>query len=248
MTRLRFPRILPVACISLLSAASGASPRAQQSTGLPLVIERAWIEPADPQTGRPAQAYVTVRNAGDRVITAWSFWAEIRFADRATQRSGNTIDTVAAGSGGKRAVLTPAARYTQRMAFDLPSTATDVAAIPAVVVFDDDTALGDEELISTVFRFRALRQRFWQALRKILADVTGQVTDSTVALQSIEAHLDAEADPDVRSIAVYTEVRRRISPDVISRLKQSPAQVLQQLAREAATRGAEADAHHHRRR
>jgi hypothetical protein len=134
------------------------------------------------------------------------------------------------------------------MPLQLPPEAVDLAATPTAVVFDDDSAEGDETFIERLFARRIVHQRFWRELEKVLDDVTSRATSPDTALPMIEAQVAAWTDSEIRNTAEYAETRRRIAAATILQLRQTPEQVVGALAQEAKRRRAEADAHAQRRR
>lgn len=240
--------ILKISLLIAVSTGSLPSSSKEQSPQLPLVVERAWIEPIAFPNSAYGQGYVVFRNSGNRTITAWSYWAEIRFRDGSTRRNGNSIDNAEAEPILRTALLLPGRTFTAKLPIELSPDAVDLAVTPAAVVFDDDTTQGDETFIGRLFARRIVHQRFWHELQKVLDEVTPKATSPDVALLMIEAQLAGWTDSEIRNTAEYAEARRRIAATTIFQLGQSPAQVVEALVRQTIRRRADADAHAQRRR
>jgi hypothetical protein len=244
---MKFQRCGGLLLLSGWFALVGSAPLALQSPHFPLAVDRVWIHDADPQTNRPKLIYFTIHNRGDRTITAFGLRAEIRLADGTNTQTTLTVDTAVSMRAANPEVLPPGNRFTGSAGLVPPPSAVDVAAMPAAVVFDDDTALGDETLIARIFAGRAVHQRFWRLLEQIVSDVTQVISDADTALRTIDTRLEAAADADIAKTAVYAEIRRRMSSDRINKLKHSPRQVLLDLVKATAVGRRNADAHAQRR-
>ncbi len=162
---------------------------------LPLVVERAEVLSSDPVTARSDRISVSVHNTTDKTIVAWGVRTQVTFADGKTNGGGVSTDGFESRGLERRdsRVIPPDGRYTiARSSFPTNRTAEDVRAVTAratFVIFDDDTALGDERSISFHFTKRADNQRAWPVIERVFAEAMARTADPREAL------LDARQRP-----------------------------------------------------
>ena len=146
------------ALLALVAGLAASAPaQAQPAPLLPLVVDEATVLPGAPGEPVTDRVSVTVRNPGTRTIVAWGVRGQVEFADGKTRPIGLSTDgaIVTLNQRGS-SVLPPDGRYT--ITADAASRPTarreDVRAVTAratFVIFDDDTALGDERSIGFHF-------------------------------------------------------------------------------------------------
>ena len=127
--------------------------------------------------------------------------------------------------------------------------ATDVRAVAAraeFVIFDDDTALGDENTIIRYFKQRAENQRAWPMIDKAFTDAMARSVDPREAILDADTTLEAITDEGIRTTDAYTSIRRFLMVNL--RNTRDPAALLKNVVDEIRIRRAAADAHYQRRR
>lgn len=137
-----------IAVVDVLVVDGAEDPKASET--LPLVVEAKRVLPADPAKGGVPRFEVVVHNVSERTIVAAGIRTELKFADGFVYRSGQSADGVEFVSLPQRRplVIAPDGRYTfWTVSWPSKRSEKDVVAITAVptfVIFDDDTAIGDE--------------------------------------------------------------------------------------------------------
>jgi hypothetical protein len=219
---------------------------------LPLVVERAEVLPIDPSTRLSDQISVSVHNASDKTIVAWGVRGQATFADGKTSIVGNSSDGVEYRDLARRdsRVLPPDGRLTINAGgLSNRRQAKDVRAVTAratFVIFDDDTALGNERDIKFFFEKRAANQRAWPVIEKAFADAMARTADPRAALIGADQGLEWITDESIRQSYAFTGIRRDLAMNL--RLTPNPAALLQRLVDEIRLRREAADAHFQRRR
>jgi uncharacterized protein (TIGR03435 family) len=219
---------------------------------LPLVVERAEVLPIDPSTRLSDQISVSVHNASDKTIVAWGVRGQATFADGKTSIVGNSSDGVEYRDLARRdsRVLPPDGRLTINAGgLSNRRQAKDVRAVTAratFVIFDDDTALGNERDIKFFFEKRAANQRAWPVIEKAFADAMARTADPRAALIGADQGLESITDESIRQSYAFTGIRRDLAMNL--RLTPNPAALLQRLVDEIRLRREAADAHFQRRR
>jgi hypothetical protein len=125
------------------------------------------------------------------------------------------------------------------------SVFTDVSL--TFVIFDDDTALGDEREIARHFARRRERQGFWQKMQTMVDDAAANVTDPGAVLARIRQAMEAEADPTFRREPYYNEILARMSTRRMELTRTTPEGVLTNIRTTIAKQKANADRHVNRR-
>src|ERR1044072_6193161 len=97
------------------------------------------------------------------------------------------------------------------------------------VIFDDDSASGDEREIAFMFARRATRQTFWRKMLAIVDDATSHQTDPSVMLSRIRERMEAEPDPRFREGPWYNEILARMSARRMEAAGTTPQRVLDDL-------------------
>ncbi len=195
---------------------------------------------------------VTVHNIGGRTIMAWGVEGRVRFADGTSRRVRVTTDGYESGARGAKETssLRPDGRYTITMHVPSSGTPSDVAAVtamPTFMIFDDDSAAGDEEEISLLFRDRAVAQRGWQLLERILDESRIGSLDAASTLRTVQAEWEAIQDDEVRRSLAYMEIRRSLAYGVARPSSADANDFLGRFTTEANARRAAAEAHSRRR-
>lgn len=219
---------------------------------LPLVVERAEIAPGGPSAHGPDQISVSVHNAGDKTIVAWGVRSQITFADGKTSGGGVSIDEVEYRGLERRGsrVLPPGGRNTITFG-GLPKgrPVTEVRTVTAearFVIFDDDSALGEERMLSWYFDRRAENQRAWPMIDKAFTDAMARSVEPRQAILDADRTLEAITDEGIRTTDAYTSIRRFLMVNL--RNARDPAALLKNVVDEVRIRRQAADGHYQRRR
>lgn len=217
-----------------------------QRPTLPLVIAELGIET---NARRPTEGnvVVTVLNTGQRTIFAWGYRFVLMHPDGTTEgRLGISGDAAAAlPEGQQRAAIAPGARgHSPPGGAGVSTTLRVLSGAVSFVIFDDDTALGDEFGIASIFRQRRIRQGFWQKMEAILDDATAHESDPTVVLSLIRQRMETEPDPTFRGFAGwYNDVLVHISGRRADVSRMTRQQVLDWIRTTVPAQKANADAH-----
>jgi uncharacterized protein (TIGR03435 family) len=221
---------------------------------LPLVVERAEVLPSDAVTRGSDRISVSVHNTTDKTIVAWGVRTQVTFADGKTNSGGLSSDGYESRGLERRDshVIPADGRHTIALSgFPSNRTAEDVRTVTArttFVIFDDDTALGDERIIGFHFAKRAENQRAWPIIEKVFADALARTSDPHEALIAAAEGLDAITDEEIRRANAYTGTRHNLTNNLrITRPTRAAAALLTRLVDETRLRRAAADAHYQRR-
>jgi hypothetical protein len=218
-----------------------------QRAALPLEVTRLSIEPCDlhqPESGNPR---VEVRNTGQRTILAWGVKFDLKQPDQEPERSGVSIDGALTPPESRKSSLAPGATAANLNAANpcggrvVPVSTIISGGLVTFVIFDDDTALGDEREISFAFDHRGNMQIFWLKMQAILDDATTREKDPATILALIRERMEAEQDPKFRSLTYYEWFLNALSPRLMALT--TPQAVLDRFRSMIPTQKSNADAH-----
>jgi len=165
-------------------------------------------------------------------------------ADGQTSYGGFGSDTYAYpvredGLGGP---IIAGARRTVRTGPNLPGEPVSFGARVVAVVFEDDTAVGDDKDIQQLFERRALNQRTWPLVETIIADAMAAGGEPRTVLENItsagqavlgESFTDAHAE--LRTLSINLKHTR------------DPALLLKTFVADVRAKRRATDAHYRRR-
>ena len=141
-----------------------------------------------------AQVNVTLRNDSQKTISAWMWSVEARYADGSTESHSGTVDVVSdLLESNKGLSFRPATSRTFQDAFPLGAHAdlpTSAVASLSMVVFDDDTAIGDRVRIA---RLAASRRSLAADAAEELVEIQKAVKDPSPKEAIRAALVDREA-------------------------------------------------------
>jgi uncharacterized protein (TIGR03435 family) len=176
---------------------------------LPLVVEATRIIPPSPATGHIPDLEVTVRNVGDRTIVAGGISTELRFTDDYVNRGGLSADGVEYVNlpQKKPLIIPPDGRYIFHMlSWQGGRSERDLVAAkaePTFVVFDDDTALGDEREIRQCFTAREENHRAWPVIDRIFADAVARNANAHDVLVAAQTAIGAITDDAIKNTGAF---------------------------------------------
>ena len=200
--------------VALSGAFSSGATRIQPSSIVPLAIESADLLPMVADGRVPRQIAVRIRNTGSRTIVAWQVWTTIMYSDGTTRRTGEAMDgyETSVTKPPNNPVLAPGADFTLRGRVPEVQNAEPISAtaLASFAVLDDDTVIGDNARVDSIFRNRANNERVWQALEQILDDAATSSIDARARLELTQASLESIQDGDIRNSSAYSEVRQRL--------------------------------------
>ena len=234
---------MPTSVLRILVA--GALAQVPSSTPPPsplqLVVER--TELADPfRAGEPPRGLnVTLFNPGPKVVHGWSVQTMATFADGHTSYGGAGSDGHAYpvredGRGGPIVVggrrLFHSGYSTRVGTADVP---VSIGARVTAVIFEDDTAVGDEREIEFLFARRAANQRTWPRIETIVAAAMAEGAEPRAVLERIASALAAITDKefqttDARAAGSTLSMNLKITKDPAALLKQFLADIQQKRA------------------
>jgi hypothetical protein len=233
--------VVPAVAIGL--ALSGAAQDKQAS--LPLVITQMWIERADRLPAGEGLERVEVLNSGQRTILAWGVRFVVKRSDGTRVQSGGfSVDSASSLPEDRLLSLAPGQTTHNEGGGALALQETILTdGLVTFVIFDDDTALGDERELAFMFARRRTRQTFWRKMLAIVDDATSHPTDPSVMLARIGERMEAEPDPQFREGTWYNEILARMSARRMEPAGTTPQRVLDDLRTTVAAQKANADAH-----
>jgi len=180
---------------------------------LQLVVERTELaeplRPSEPSRG----LNVTLFNPGPKAVHGWSVQTMATFADGHTSYGGTGSDGHAFpvredGSGGPIVV---GGRRHLRSGYSSRAGATDapvsIGARVTAVIFEDDTAVGDEKEIQWLFARRARNQRTWPLVEAIVTAAIAEGGEPRTVLERIALALEAIRDEDFQGTDAWAEGR-----------------------------------------
>ncbi|HEY7497427.1 MAG TPA: hypothetical protein VH740_02885 [Vicinamibacterales bacterium] len=219
-----------------------------QRPALPLSITKTWIETSEPSKAVPAGTgfpRVEVLNTGQRPILAWGVkWVLKRPDGQHVGSSGFSVDAAGVPPEDRTMVVAPGqTAHQDRGGAVVPADALFSDVSLTFVIFDDDTALGDEQAIARHFARRRERQGFWQRMQTILDDATANVAEPSAVLLRIRQRMEAETDPNFREEPYYNEILARMSARRMELTKMTPEKVLTNIQTTVSRQKANADAH-----
>jgi hypothetical protein len=204
---------------------------------------------------RVVNGRVTVElvNVGTRTIVAWGVTAQVKYADGTSR--GHEVMTDGFEQSVRQypnnPVLPPGGRYVLAFATGVANV-TDVVTVASaatLVIFDDDTAMGDERRLERLFADRAVNERVLQQLETVLESAVKRSADPLSALHDAASQLAAIESAEVRRSPAFTEFDRKIAFALRSGQADaaSAGPRLQQLRQEATSLRSVAVAHAQRR-
>jgi len=201
--------------IDILVVDSAEDPERKET--LPLVVEATRILPADAARAGIPNFEIVVRNIGDRTIVAAGIRTELRFGDDYVHRGGVSSD------GGesrdlpqkKPLIIAPDGRYTfQNQSWPGGRRASDMVsakAEPTFVIFDDDTALGNESDIRHYFKAREDNHRAWPVIDGIFADAVARNPNPHEALVAAQTGIEAITDDVIKGSNAFRWAQSMLS-------------------------------------
>jgi hypothetical protein len=210
-------RMLAAAAVALVSIAAGDA--------MPLAVDKLVTGPS---------SRVTLKNTGDRAVTAWSVAISTKNANGGIHRVFQTSDAYLAE------VTRGLPRAPQHLDWIRAGQTRDVPVDPQpadataevfAVVLEDATAMGDPQTIATIFERRAAER---DSLARVVAafhDVMGSTPGTPAALQELKrrfaagAGSAAEPTPERSAREAVAEFLRQASQN-----EDQAAQALRQYA------------------
>ena len=150
-------------------------PRALPPSPLQLLVERTELaEPLKP--GEPRRGLdITLFNPGPKTVHGFFVQSMVTSADGRTSYGGVGSDAYAfpVRKDGRGGPIIAGARRPVRTSPYLPGASDEPVSFGArvvAVIFEDDTAVGDERELQYLFERRALNQRTWPLVETIIAE------------------------------------------------------------------------------
>jgi hypothetical protein len=205
--------VLAVALVQDRSPAMLGSP-------LQLVVERTELaEPLRP--GELSRALtITLFNPGPKAVHGFAIQSMATFADGYTSYGGAQSDAYAfpVREDGRGGPIVAGARRTLLEGYSYRTGTTDVpvsvGARVVAVIFDDDTARGDEKQIQELFARRALNQRAWPTVQRIVDEAQAAGGAPRAVLERILAELTARSDDTYATPDAFRWTRSTIASNL----------------------------------
>ena len=197
---------------------------------LELVVES--IELAEPfRPGEPSRGLtITLFNPGPKAVHGWSVQSMATFADGHTTYGGMQADAYAfpVREDGRGGPIVAGARRALREGYSYRTGTTDVpvsvGARVVAVIFEDDTARGDEKHIQELFARRALNQRAWPIVQTIVDEARADGGDPRAVLERILAEVTARSDDTYATPDAFRWTRSTIATNL--KFTTDPARLL----------------------
>jgi hypothetical protein len=239
--------------IVVLAALSFAQPP-PPTAALPLVVERVESLPPEAERTRVADTAVTLFNAGTGTIHAFGIRTQLTLADGKTIVGGASADryerpeppTRPSPRGDCGGALAPKRRCTMWTGPDGRRDAVSASGFATFVIFDDNTAAGDEREIEHYFRQRALNHRAWPVIEQVLAEAMAVTPDPLRALFEFRERLARITDGDVTLSHAYQQLDRHLAMN-LKMTRPDHAPFLRSIVALVKTRKAAAERHYQRR-
>jgi uncharacterized protein (TIGR03435 family) len=221
---------------------------------LPLVVEASRVEPANSPTGSLQQITVSLRNTGNRAIVAWGIRTRVELADGTSHPGGlwTDVNDVRDIQPADRRLIPPNGGYTAVVpSFPTNRAAKDVVSVAGevtFVIFDDDTAMGDERMVRSAFERRLQSQRAWTLIEKAFTDAMAVHADPHAALVVAHQAVETIADESIKKSSAYTWTWQMLESSLDPRYPRDFARALETTVAGIRARRAAADAHHQQRK
>ena len=174
--------------------------RAAPPGPMQLVVERTELSQPDRPEEPPRSLIITLFNPGPRTVHGFFVQSMTTSVAGRTSYGGVGSDTYAfpVRDDGRGGPILPGARRTVHTGYPYrPGTGEEPVSFGArveAVIFEDDTAVGDEKEIQYLFERRALNQRTWPLVEKVIADAMAAGGNPQTVLERIASALEALSD------------------------------------------------------
>jgi hypothetical protein len=235
-----------IGSLVLVAAWQVETPRTQPPpSGLQLVVERTELSRPDRPEEPPRSLLITLFNPGPRTVHGFFVQSMTTSADGRTSYGGVGSDAYAfpGQEEGRGGPILPGARRIVHTGYPYrPGTEGPVSfgARVVSVIFEDDTAVGDEKEIQYLFERRALNQRTWPLVGKVIAEAVAAGGEPQTVLERIASALEAISDESFQRTDAHA-VSRVLSLNV--KHTRDPALLLETFVAEVRERRAATEAH-----
>jgi len=238
-----------LAVVGLVVASVMGGQAAPSVAPMPLVIEQVQIVPA--RSGKGRELEVTIFNPGPRTIHAWGITAELTGAEGRTSKGGLSTDAYEYESiSPESGPLRPGSRRRVYPGNHWPDgkepTILSLNVEPKFLIFDDNTAVGDELEIEHYFQRRARNHRAWPVLEKILTKAAAAGGDPLLALVQVRDELAALKDGEAKASDAWRWLDSMLSMNMKIQTLDHAA-FLEHLMKSLQMRKAAAERHYQRR-
>jgi hypothetical protein len=235
--------------VGLLMASAVGGQVVPGAAPMPLVVEQVQIVPA--RSGKGREVEVTIFNRGPRTIHAWGIRIEATTAEGRPTTGGLSTDAYDSESTRPDSgPLQPGGRRTVHPGGYWPEgkepTILSLTVEPKFLIFDDNTAIGDEQEIEHYFQRRARNRRAWPVLEKILAGATAAEGDPLLRLVQVQDELAGLQDGEAKASDAGQWLDRMLSMNLKIRSLDHAA-FLERLMTSVQARKAAAERHYQRR-
>jgi hypothetical protein len=236
--------------LTLLAAVQQVVPATPRPVSpVQLVVER--TELADPVAGG-STLVITIFNPGPKPIHAWALRTMVTFADGQTRTSERWSDACESPfrEDGSSGPLLPGMRRILRSGAGFrtgPEGPVAVGAGVNAVIFEDDTAAGEEKNIELLFAQRAENQRTWPVVEQIVREALTEGGEPDAVLERMETALKAARAASgvaVQQTSAFLWTLGTLSSNI--RITRNPAGLLETVVTGVRERRHAADAHYRR--
>jgi hypothetical protein len=234
----------------LLIAWAGFAPQPRLAAATQLVVERTELsEPFKP--GEPPRGLtITLFNPGPKTIHGWTVHSMATFADGYTSNGGHQADSYAypVRADERSGPIVADARRVLHSGYSIRTGTTQVpvafGARVGAVIFEDDTAVGDEKDIQTLFERRASNQRAWPVVEQLVDAAVAAGGDPRSVLIRILTDLEALATDQAPFIDAFRWPKSTIASNL--KFTQNPAGLLETVVTGVREKRRATDAHYRR--
>jgi hypothetical protein len=219
---------------------------------LPLVIVGSRVDARESVPGDRGVARFDVRNDGTKTVLAFGIGFELTVPGGKTDSHGFSTDSAHTVASLRTSEIAPRGQAT------LPSgggelvslEATPGAARVTFIIFDDDTAVGDDKEIAWIFAERRKHQAFWHKMNVMLSEATARETDPSAVFALLRTRMESDPDPTFKTGdgGWYGEILARMTERRMELTHTTPQYILETLRATIAEHKALCDQHLERRR
>lgn len=232
--------------LAVVSVQAGTPATATPPGPMQLVVERTELSHPDRSEEPPRSLIITLFNRGPKTVHGFFVQRMTTSVDGRTSYGGVGSDDYAfpLREDGRGGPILPGARRVVHTGYpSRPGTSEQPVSFGArvlAVIFEDDTAVGDEKELQYLFERRALNQRTWPLVEQVIADAMATGGEPRTTLERIALALEAIPDESFQQTDAHG-VSRVLSINL--KHTRDPALLLEAFVADVRKRRAATEAH-----
>ncbi len=200
-------RVLSAAVMMTILLAPQVQAQPSAALAIPLVVERAAVV--------DGRLHVVLFNPGSVQAVGWGISATVTYVDGSSERLGASCDAYPELVAPKpiSRLVGPGGRTDIRIGAPAkgPEHVAHVTAVTTFAIFENDSAIGDEKLIESYFQRRAVDERVWTEVEKVVADAALISVDALSGIEDIQARLMLIKDAAVQQAPSFHSFQREVA-------------------------------------